>query len=109
MSWGSKLFDQIFQLRAGGESAIPFNVWTPGIVNVTAAGTAGFYLGVYAQSDFERIRTANPSRFPFVIGAARTTHFLRARVSSGPYVAIVRVTSFAPREAEVRVVGELQV
>jgi hypothetical protein len=108
MSWGNRLFDRTNQLKGGEEWAESFQIWGRGIVNLTAAGTVAFYVGIYQRADFDRIRAANPARFPFVLGTARVTHFLRVDVDRGEYVFVVRVTSWAGQGGEVRVVGEFQ-
>lgn len=108
MSWGARVFDRTERLRGGQEWAESFQIYANGIVNLTAAGTVGFYVGIYARADFDRIRAANPVRFPFVLGTARLTHFLRVNVQPGEFVFVVRVTSWAGQGGEVRVVGEFQ-
>jgi hypothetical protein len=109
MSWGARVLDLTQRLHGGQEWAGAFHVYAHGVVNLTAAGTLGFYVGIYARADFDRIRRANPARFPFVLGSARLTHFLRVDVQPGDYVFIVRVTSWAgQRDGEVRVVVEFQ-
>lgn len=108
MGWGTLLFDGTNVLRAGGEWSQEIYVWSRGVVNLTAAGTAPFYVGLYSKDVFENTRRLNPGRFPFLIGGARPSHFARYTIElPGPYVIVVRVTSWSPG-GEVRIRAELQ-
>ena len=109
MGWGNLLLDSARVLRGGEEWAESIRVWSPGTLNVTAAGTAGFYIGCYERATFDNLRRANPVRFPFLLGSARVSHFARYQIlQPGEYVLVVRVTSWAQQGAEIRVRVELQ-
>jgi len=107
MAWGQTIFDGTKVLRGGGEWYEEVYIPWAGTANVTAAGTAGFYIGVYPRGQFDEIKKANPLRFPFLLGGARLSHFVRFTVTPGSYVLVVRVTSWAPNGGEVRVQVQL--
>jgi hypothetical protein len=107
MAWGVLLFDGARQLRAGEEWAQEVYVWGPGVVNLTAAGTVPFYIGLYTQDVYNNTRRMNPGRYPFLPGTARPTHFARYQIpGAGHYVVVVRVTGWS-QGGEVRFRAEL--
>lgn len=109
MAVGQVVFQQTFELSAGRETAYEFLVHTPGVLNLTAQGDVSFYAGVYTKAQYDRARSANPGRFPFLIGSARTTHFLRYTIqAAGLLVVAFRVTGWAAgRTATIQVVARL--
>lgn len=109
MGWGRTLFDGSKALRGGGEWYESIYVWGQGIVNVSAVGSAAFYVGFYARPDFDRIKRVNPVRWPFIVGTGRLTQLQRFTIpAAGEYVLVVRVTSWAPQGGTVRVRVELE-
>ena len=109
MAVGATIFQRTFQLAAGRETAYEFPVPYPGILNVTAQGDVPFYIGVYTRAQYDQARAANPLRFPFMIGTARSTHFLRNSIeSSGQYVVAFRVSGWSGgRTGSIQVVVQL--
>jgi hypothetical protein len=109
MAVGAVVLNWQLQLGAGREDAREFPIWGQGVLNLTAQGDVPFYVGVYTKEQYERARSMNPSRFPFLIGSARTTHFLRNTIATpGPYVAVVRVSGWAgQRTATIQVLGQI--
>jgi hypothetical protein len=109
MAIGQVIFQQTFELASGRETAYEFWVHSPGVVNVTAQGDVNFYAGVYTRAQYEQARAANPMRFPFLVGTARTTHFLRYTIQvPGLYVVAFRVSGWGPgRSATIQVVAQL--
>jgi len=109
MAVGQVIFQNAFQLASGREAAFEFPIHRPGVLNVTAQGDVNFYAGVYTKEQYDRARAANPGRFPFLVGTARTTHFLRNTIQApGQYVVAFRVTGWAAgRTATIQVVVQL--
>jgi hypothetical protein len=110
MSWGSRLFQEDLALNPGQEWWQTYQVWTPGVLSLTAAGDRIFYVGLYTAAQFQATRSRNPGRFPFLLGSARTTHFLRYTIAQpGPYVVVIRMSGWAGAGGpfKVRFTGEM--
>jgi len=109
MAVGAILLSQRFPLQGGHEWAWPFWVPRAGVLNVTTEGDLAHYAGVYTRDQYDRARASAPVRFPFLIGSARLTHFLRYTIQGpGEYVIVVRVTSWAGlRTASIQAVVQI--